>query len=173
MRRNRRRARRIRPKWKPSGQAFFLRFLAWNASRTIAYWFSCVSWPRPSLRPQGLNLGACQVVIPPSASKDDIATGLYNGRPFFSLASAVMTDDQTQQKYAVLPPVAPPGKAYFPGVDSPTVCFPDKERRSRSNSLHRLRHRQSKEESLRSRRFPFCFPGPIANVPVPAPSSDQ
>jgi hypothetical protein len=26
-----------------------------------------------------------------------------------------MTDDQTQQKYAVLPPVAPPGKAYFPG----------------------------------------------------------
>jgi hypothetical protein len=29
--------------------------------------------------------------------------------------AAVMTDDQTQQKYAVLPPVAPPGKAYFPG----------------------------------------------------------
>ena len=26
-----------------------------------------------------------------------------------------MTDDQTLQKYPVLPPVAPPGKAYFPG----------------------------------------------------------
>ena len=33
----------------------------------------------------------------------------------FSLASATMTDDQTQQRYPVLPPVAPPGKAYFPG----------------------------------------------------------
>ena len=52
--------------------------------------------------------------IPPGASKEDIATDLYNAKPF-SLASAVMTDDQTQQKYPVLPPVAPPGKEYFPG----------------------------------------------------------
>src|SRR5262245_61676792 len=32
----------------------------------------------------------------------------------FTLISAVMTDDQTQQKYSVLRPVAPDCEAYFP-----------------------------------------------------------
>jgi hypothetical protein len=62
---------------------------------------------------QGILLGT-KPEIPASATKDEIATGRYNAKPF-SLASSVMTDDQTLQKYPVLPPVAPPGKAYFPG----------------------------------------------------------
>ena len=37
-----------------------------------------------------------------------------NFKPF-SLDSTVMTDEQTQQRYSVLPPVASEGKAYFPG----------------------------------------------------------
>ena len=62
---------------------------------------------------EGILLGT-RPEIPASATKDEIATGRYNAKPF-SLASSVMTDDQTLQKYPVLPPVAPPGKAYFPG----------------------------------------------------------
>ena len=52
--------------------------------------------------------------IPSSATKEEIGTGRYNAKPF-SLASSIMTDDQTLQKYPVLAPVAPPGKKYFPG----------------------------------------------------------
>jgi hypothetical protein len=62
---------------------------------------------------EGIVLGE-KPAIPASATKEEIGTGRYNAKPF-SLASSTMTDDQTLQKYPVLPPVAPPGKAYFPG----------------------------------------------------------
>jgi hypothetical protein len=52
--------------------------------------------------------------IPSTATRDEIAAGLYNPKPF-SLASAIMIDDQTQRKYPVLSPIAPPGVRYFPG----------------------------------------------------------
>ncbi len=64
--------------------------------------------------PRGGILLGTKPEIPASATKDEIATGRYNAKPF-SLASSVMTDDQTLKKYPVLPPVAPPGRAYFPG----------------------------------------------------------
>jgi hypothetical protein len=43
---------------------------------------------------------------PTDASPDDL-------KPF-SLTSTVMIDDQTQYRYDVLPPIAPPGKKYLP-----------------------------------------------------------
>jgi hypothetical protein len=49
----------------------------------------------------------------PLQTKVDIDGGKYAPKPF-SLASSVMIDDQTLQRFAVLPPVAPPGKEYFP-----------------------------------------------------------
>jgi hypothetical protein len=51
--------------------------------------------------------------IPASATEQEISAGLYNPRPF-SLASSIMIDNQTQQKYPVLSPIAPPGVRYFP-----------------------------------------------------------
>ena len=51
--------------------------------------------------------------IPAGTSKEEIASGRYGPKPF-SLASTVMTDDQTQRTYPVLPSVAPVGKKYLP-----------------------------------------------------------
>ena len=94
--------------------------------------------------------------ISPNASQADVATNFRNAKPF-SLASAVMTDDQTQRKYPVLPPVAPPGKAYFPS-ELANNLFPGRARRSRSSLPRHLRRRQSEEENLQNRRCPSCFP---------------
>ena len=123
--------------------------------------------------PSGTFLGT-RPAIPPSASKDDIATGLYNGRPF-SLASAVMTDDQTQQKYAVLPPVAPPGKAYFPG-ELANGLLPGQGQTLTIQFAAPPAPPPVEGGKPAKQTVSFLLPsakGPIANVPVPAPSSDQ
>ncbi len=123
--------------------------------------------------PSGTYLGT-RPAIPPSASKDDIATGLYNGRPF-SLASAVMTDDQTQQKYAVLPPVAPPGKAYFPG-ELANGLLPGQGETLTIQFAAPPAPPPVEGGKPAKQTVSFLLPsakGPIANVPVPAPSSDQ
>ena len=67
----------------------------------------------PAVPPSGVLVGI-ETPVPPGATKVDIDAGKYAPKPF-SLASSVMIDDQTSQKFAVLPPVAPPGKEYFPG----------------------------------------------------------
>ena len=53
-------------------------------------------------------------VIPHGTAREELESSRYDGKPF-SLASAVMTDEQTLKQYFVLPPVAPPGQRYFPG----------------------------------------------------------
>jgi hypothetical protein len=68
----------------------------------------------PAAPASGVLVGI-ETPIPPGATKVDIDAGKYAPKPF-SLASSVMIDDQTLQKFAVLPPVAPPGKEYFPGA---------------------------------------------------------
>ena len=93
----------------------------------------------------------------------------------FSLASTIMTDDQTQQRYPVLPPVAPPGKAYFPGElvsglhpgqgETLTIQF------AAPPSLPSSQGGKPAKQTVS-----FLLPGAkgrIANVPVPAPPSDQ
>jgi hypothetical protein len=111
--------------------------------------------------------------IPPSATKDDLATGLYNTRPF-SLASSEMIDNQTQRKFPVLSPVAPPGQKYFPGelangllpgqAQTLTIQFtappppPVEEGKSAKQTVS------------------FLLPGakgPIVNVPIPPPSVEE
>ncbi len=68
----------------------------------------------PQAPASGVLVGI-ETPVPPGATKIDIDAGKYAPKPF-SLASSVMIDDQTLQKFAVLPPVAPPGKEYFPGA---------------------------------------------------------
>ena len=68
----------------------------------------------PAAPPSGVLVGI-ETPIPPGATRVDIDGGKYAPKPF-SLESSVMIDDQTMQRFAVLPPVAPPGKEYFPGA---------------------------------------------------------
>jgi len=49
--------------------------------------------------------------VPGSATLEERRSGRYEAQPF-SLASSVMVDDQTSQKFPALSPVAPPGKEY-------------------------------------------------------------
>ena len=49
--------------------------------------------------------------VPANATVEERRSGRYEARPF-SLASSVMIDDQTSQKFSALAPVAPPGKDY-------------------------------------------------------------
>ena len=51
--------------------------------------------------------------IPSDATLEDRRSGRYDSRPF-SLASSVMIDDLTLQRFPALPPVFPPGKEYAP-----------------------------------------------------------
>ena len=51
-------------------------------------------------------------VIPPGTKSEDLV--YYQTIPF-SMASSVMVEDKTQDKYRALPPIpAPPGDSYFP-----------------------------------------------------------
>jgi hypothetical protein len=63
--------------------------------------------------PEGTLIG--YTVTVPSLSKAGPPTPHVDPTPF-SLASSVMTDEKTKLTYPTLPPVAPPGKAYRPGV---------------------------------------------------------
>jgi hypothetical protein len=67
----------------------------------------------PAAPASGVLVGV-ETRIPPGAKQVDIDAGKYAPKPF-SLASSVMIDERTLQKFPVLPPVAPPGKEYFPG----------------------------------------------------------
>ena len=52
-------------------------------------------------------------LVPPGATLEDLRSGRYEPRPF-SLASSVMIDDLTSQRFPALAPIFPPGKEYAP-----------------------------------------------------------
>jgi hypothetical protein len=93
----------------------------------------------------------------------------------FSLVSTVMIDEQTQQRYEVLPPVAPPGKKYLPAGFS-NVLLPGE---ARTVSIQfasppappviegREPHKQTVSFLLTGAK------GPIARVPLPPPVQDS
>jgi hypothetical protein len=96
-----------------------------------------------------------------------LATGRYNPRPF-SLASSVMTDEQTQKKYSVLPPMVPPGKAYFPGELANGL----RPGQAETLTIQFVAPPPPDEGSSSKQTVSFSLPGakgPIANVPVPQP----
>ena len=109
--------------------------------------------------------------IPPGATHDDVSP--EDLKPF-SLASTVMIDDQTQQKYDVLPPVAPPGKRYLP-AGLANVLLPG-ERRTLSIQFTappappRVEDREPPKQTVS-----FLLTGakgPINRVPIPPPSEE-
>jgi hypothetical protein len=115
----------------------------------------------------GIFLGT-ELETSPFATMDDSGAVAYDAKPF-SLASAVMIDDQTLQRYSVLPPVAPPGKRYFPGelgngllpgqAETLTIQFQAPPARPPVEGRQPARQTVS-----------FLLPGanaPIANLPVP------
>jgi hypothetical protein len=51
--------------------------------------------------------------VPPNATEEERRSGRYEARPF-SLASSILVDDQTSERFPVLTPVFPPGKEYAP-----------------------------------------------------------
>jgi hypothetical protein len=93
----------------------------------------------------------------------------------FSLASAVMIDEQTQRRYEALPPVAPSGKKYLPAGFS-NVLLPGE---ARTVSIQfasppappviegRNPHKQTVSFLLTGAK------GPIPSVPLPPPSSSE
>jgi hypothetical protein len=113
-------------------------------------------------------------VIPPGTTKEELETNRYDGKPF-SLASAVMTDEQTMQKYFVLPPVAPPGQRYFPGELSNSLRPGQAETLTMQFAAPPAPLSVEGEESAKQ-TVSFLLPsakGPIANISVPAPSPDH
>ena len=106
-----------------------------------------------------------------SAERDIYGSPSYL-RPF-SLDSAVMTDDRTQERYPALPPVAPPGVAYFPG-ELLNNLFPGQGKTLTVQFAAPPRQPGASEGRSSKQTVTFLLPGakrPIANVPVPAPSS--
>lgn len=112
--------------------------------------------------------------IPPGTTQDEIATGRYNARPF-SLAAAVMTDDQTQQIYPVLSPVEPPGKSYFPG-ELANGLLPGQGETLTIQFAVPPPPQPGEGGRPAKQTVTFLLPGakgPIANVQVPAPSAEH
>ena len=120
--------------------------------------------------PSGTFLGT-RPVIPPGTSQDDLATGLYNAKPF-SLVSAVMTHEQTQQKYPVLPPVAPPGRKYFPS-ELANGLLPGQAETLTIQFAAPPAPPPIEGGKPAKQTVSFLLPsakGPIINVPIPAPT---
>lgn len=68
----------------------------------------------PQTPPPGLELSVPNPNKPPPNMDPRTAALLFPPKPF-SLESATMTDELSQQQYSTLPPVAPPGHSYRPG----------------------------------------------------------
>jgi hypothetical protein len=119
--------------------------------------------------PSGTFLGMGRP-IPAGANATDLPP--EDLRPF-SLNSTVMIDEQTQRKYDVLPPLAPPGKKYLP-AGLANVLLPGE---ARTLSIQfasppaspliegREPHKQTVSFLLTGAK------GPIVRVPLPPPSS--
>jgi hypothetical protein len=102
--------RRIWARSKPSGLVFFSPSPELNVFRIIAFWFSSELRLLQKSAPGGTFFGMGRL-IPARASTTEVSP--EDLKPF-SLASTVMIDEQTQQRYEVLDPIASPGKKYLP-----------------------------------------------------------
>jgi hypothetical protein len=91
----------------------------------------------------------------------------------FSLASAVMIDEQTQRRYEALPPVAPPGKRYLPAGFS-NVLLPGEARTVSIQFASPPVPPTVEDREPPKQTVSFLLTGakgPIAKVPLPPPSS--
>jgi hypothetical protein len=122
--------------------------------------------------PSGVFLGA-KPTTPPGVTEDELSTNRYDGKPF-SLASSIMIDEQTLQKYPVLPAIAPSGKTYFPSelannllpgqAETLTIQF------AAPPAPPRIEGREPPKQTVS-----FLLTGakgPITRVPIPPPGAE-
>jgi hypothetical protein len=118
--------------------------------------------------PSGTFLGT-KTPIPANASPADIGTGIYDPKPF-SLAASEMIDDETRQKYFVLPPIAPPGLTYLPGTIVKSLLPGE----ATLLTIQFAIPPSPPGDENRKQTVSFLFPnakGPITNVLIPSPEA--
>ena len=116
--------------------------------------------------PTGTFLGT-KTPLPSTATREDVSMGLYDPKPF-SLTSAVMIDEQSGQRYPVLPSIAPPGKIYLPSIILASLMPGEAELLTIQFAAPPFG-----EGELQKRTASFLLPNakaPITRVPIP-PSS--
>ena len=107
--------------------------------------------------------------IPANAKSEDIDIGLYDPKPF-SLAGAVMIDDQSGQKYPVLPSIAPVGKRFLPNATLASLMPGQAEMLTIQFAIPPL----PSGDELQKQTASFLFPeakGAIAKVQIPPPEA--
>ncbi len=118
--------------------------------------------------PSGTFLGT-RIPIPANADREDVGMGLYDPKPF-SLAGAVMIDEQSGQRYPVLPSIAPVGKRYLPSVTLASLMPGQAEMLTVQFAIPPL----SAADGSQKQTVSFLFPqakGPIAKVRIPPPAA--
>lgn len=121
--------------------------------------------------PSGTFLGMGRPV-PPGANLTDVPE--EDLKPF-SLASAVMIDEQTQRKYEALPPVASAGKKYLPAGFS-NVLLPGEARTVSIQFASPPLPPPLEGDEPSKQTVTFLLTGakgPIARVPLPPPVQDS
>jgi hypothetical protein len=109
--------------------------------------------------------------VPAGARQEGVSQ--EGSRPF-SLRSTVMIDDQTQQKYNVLPPIAPPGKKYLPAGFS-NVLLPGEARTVSIQFTAPPAPPLIKGREPPKQTVSFLLTGakgPITRVPIPPPGAE-
>ena len=103
--------------------------------------------------------------IPANANREDIGMGLYDPKPF-SLAGAVMIDEQSGQKYPVLPSIAPVGKQYLPSATLASLMPGQAEMLTIQFAIPPSPPGDEAQKQTASFLFPEAK-GPIAKVQIP------
>lgn len=107
--------------------------------------------------------------IPANARPIDITAAMYDPKPF-SLAASEMIDDETRQKYFVLPPIAQPGMTYLPG----TIVRSLLPGEAALLTIQFAIPPSPPGDENRKQTVSFLFPnskGPITNVLIPSPEA--
>jgi hypothetical protein len=116
----------------------------------------------------GTFLGT-RIPIPANANREDIGMGLYDPKPF-SLAGAMMIDEQSKQKYPVLPSIAPVGKRYLPSATLASLMPGQAEMLTIQFAIPPLPPGEEPQKQTASFVFPEAK-GPIVKVQIPPPAT--
>ena len=119
----------------------------------------------------GTFLGT-RTTIPANANREDIGMGLYDPKPF-SLAGAAMIDEQSGQKYSVLPSIAPIGQRYLPSATLASLMPGQAEMLTIQFAVPPP---PPAEQRPQKQTASFLFPNakaPITRVPIPTPGTSD
>jgi hypothetical protein len=109
--------------------------------------------------------------VPAGTTSEELRSGGYEARPF-SLASSVMIDDLTLQRFPALPPVFPPGREYAPSEILSYLRPGHAEVLTLQFKAPPPTHRGAPGKQTVSFLLTNAK-GPISGIPVPAPDAQQ